>query len=409
MPGLRCGPRFPGVNVKPSTSTLIASEPAAIQERRRKHQQVFTATLFFALPLGIVILWGALSQHLPIWLPLYLPLLVLMVSGVWERRRANSSRYELLLTGLLCANGLAINAMRLMGQAGEGLFAEQSLLLVIAGIFLFQRPQWVLLTAAPYAAIHLSISVLLIAKNPSPEQWISLLTLMTSLAMFAMLYLYRQWWEEVHRSQRIYQTLAYTDELTTLPNRRALQHAWNQLGADESVAVMMVDIDHFKRVNDHYGHAEGDRLLWLVGHVIRVQLQAALRMSGHEVARAGRWGGEEFLVILPGTTPALAYMMAEAIRESVEQADAAVPLTVSLGVALKQPQETLADTAARADTALYQAKQGGRNQVVLVEDEPGEDSPPDPDPLHTAELLFERVSEPEAGPRSADGGTAFGA
>ena len=392
--------------MKPSTSTLIVSEPAAVQERRRKHQQVFTTTLLFTLPLSSVILWGSLSRNLPVWLPLYLPMLVLIIAGISERRRGNSSRYELLLVGLLCANGLAINVMRLLNQAGEGLFAEQSLLLIVAGIFLFQRPQWVLLTAAPYAAVHLSISVLLIAQHPSPEKWITLLTLMTSLAMFSMLYLYRQWWEEVHRSQRIYQTLAYTDELTTLPNRRALQHAWNQLDPYVPVAVMMVDIDHFKRVNDLYGHAEGDRLLWLVGHVIRAQLQTALGLPGHDNARVGRWGGEEFLVILPGTTPALAYMMAEAIRESVEQADAAVPLTVSLGVALRSPPETLADTAARADVALYQAKQAGRNQVVL-EDKPGRDGPQNPSPHQTTELLFERASELEEDAQPSSGGTSF--
>ncbi|WP_420595223.1 GGDEF domain-containing protein [Deinococcus sp.] len=363
-------------------TTLIKSEPAAIQERRRKHQQIFTASLFFGVPLGLAILWGALMGGLPVWLPLYLPLLALVLIGVWERRRANTSRFEVLLVALLIGNGVAINVLRLRGE-GLGLFADHSLLLIVAGIFLFQRPRWVILTAAPYAAFHLLISVWLTAQNPSPERWITLLTLFTTLALFSMLYLYRQWWEALHRTQRIYQTLAYTDELTTLPNRRALQHTWNGYGPPDQVAVMMVDIDHFKRVNDHYGHAEGDRLLWLVGQLIRSQLVSAPPLQDVPAPTVGRWGGEEFLVLLPGTTATLAIMVAEAIRESVEQADAAVPLTISLGLALRRGEEALADTAARADAALYQAKQAGRNQVVLYQDAAH-------DPLlQTAELLID--------------------
>ena len=300
------------------------------------------------MPLGLAVLWGALSGALPVWWPLYLPLLGLILAGVWERRRSQSSRYELALVALVCANGAAINVLRLLSKAGLGVFADQSLLLVAAGILLFQRPRWVWPTLLPYAALHLGVGAVIAQREHSPERWMTLLVLITTLAMYSMLFLYRSWWEQAHESQRVYQKLAYTDDLTTLPNRRALQERWvtypntllEQIG--DSTAVMMVDIDHFKRVNDQYGHAEGDRLLWLVGQLIYGQLGISLRPKTPQPA-VGRWGGEEFLVMVPLTSPTLAYLLAESIRESIEHADAAVPLTVSIGLAFREGGETLAE------------------------------------------------------------------
>lgn len=374
--------------------TITQAEPASIQERRRKHQQIFSATVLLTLPLGLVILWGTLLGLLPVWWPLYLPLLGLILAGVWERRRALTSRYEVWLVAGLCANGVAVNICRWLGQDGLGLFGEQSLLLIIAGIFLFQQPRWVPATALPYAALHLSVSVVLAARNPSPERWTTLLMLITTLLMFSLLYRYRQWWEEAHESQRVYQKLAHTDDLTTLPNRRALQDFWQAqaVPAPDTAAVMMVDIDHFKQVNDQYGHAEGDRLLWLVGQIIQRQLSG----SGHPPQPVGRWGGEEFLVLLPATTPEVASRVAEVIRASVEQAKVGVSLTVSVGVAFRRGGEELASTATRADVALYRAKLAGRNRVVLYDEREHETAgPPEggaaSDEFYPSELVPEEL------------------
>ncbi|GAA4009278.1 hypothetical protein GCM10022631_22080 [Deinococcus rubellus] len=344
--------------------TITQAEPASIQERRRKHQQIFKATLLITIPLGLVILWGTLLGLVPVWWPLYLPLLGLILVGVWERRRMHASRYEAWLVAALCVNGVVVNIYRWVGQDGLGLFGEQSLLLILAGIFLFQRPRWVLATALPYAALHFSVSVVLVARQPSPERWITLLMLATTGMMFSLLYLYRQWWEEAHESQRVYRKLAHTDDLTTLPNRRALQDFWQAQAVPDpdTAAVMMVDIDHFKQVNDQYGHAEGDRLLWLVGQMIQRQL------TGPVPQPVGRWGGEEFLVLLPVTTPQAASRLAEVIRVSVEQAQVGVALTVSVGVAFRKGDEELASAAARADVALYRAKLAGRNRVMLYDE-----------------------------------------
>ena len=373
---------------------ITQAEPASIQERRRKHQQIFSMTLLLAIPLGLAVMWGTVLGLLPVWWPLYVPLLGLILAGIWERRRALSSRYELWLVASLCVNGVATNIYRWLGQDGLGLYGEQSLLLIVAAIFLFQRPRWVLATALPYAALHLSVSVALAARQPSPERWITLLMLVTTLLMFSMLYLYRQWWEEAHESQRVYRKLAHTDDLTTLPNRRALHEFWQAQAVPEpdTAAVMMVDIDHFKQVNDQYGHAEGDRLLWLVGQIIQRQLTG----PGHPPQPVGRWGGEEFLVLLPVTTPEAASGLAEMMRASIEQAKVGVSLTVSIGVAFRKGGEELSGTAARADVALYRAKLAGRNKVVLYDESEDEDTvPPEggasSDEFYPSELVPEEL------------------
>jgi diguanylate cyclase (GGDEF)-like protein len=119
----------------------------------------------------------------------------------------------------------------------------------------------------------------------------------------------------------------------------------------------MLDIDHFKVVNDTFGHNIGDDVL--------VDIADTLRVSVRNSDTAGRWGGEEFLVILPSTDLGSAGAVAEKIRAQI--ADAVLPtvgrVTVSLGVAEYQAGDTEQELVARADLALYAAKEGGRNMV----------------------------------------------
>jgi diguanylate cyclase (GGDEF)-like protein len=155
--------------------------------------------------------------------------------------------------------------------------------------------------------------------------------------------------------------LARTDPLTACTRRwygEARLQEICELG--EVVAVAMVDIDHFKLVNDRLGHAAGDHVLAAVGGAL----------AGH--VRTGdlvvRWGGEEFLVILPGTSPAGAHLVAERLRNAVS-AISGLPLatTVSLGVAACAQDEAMEDLVQRADQALYEAKRVGRDCTVLAE------------------------------------------
>jgi diguanylate cyclase (GGDEF)-like protein len=170
-------------------------------------------------------------------------------------------------------------------------------------------------------------------------------------------------WRQVVNTRRM-RAMALTDELTRLPNRRhILAAAEIAFGAakreQRDAAIIMLDIDRFKQVNDTWGHAAGDAVLQAVARACRVELRTPDRI--------GRIGGEEFLVILESTTPEQAREVAERLRLAVERLDLSqvasdLHITISLGVWVGRKYDLRAAVAA-ADSALYQAKESGRNRV----------------------------------------------
>lgn len=155
------------------------------------------------------------------------------------------------------------------------------------------------------------------------------------------------------------------DPLTNLFNRRYLRDVVTDYASDQPVAVIMLDIDHFKWLNDTYGHAEGDRVLAAVGRVIARNARAS--------DIACRYGGEEFAIILPSATLDVgvrrAEQMLEAVRRLAEGWSTQVmhPVTVSAGVAAIPDQGQSLDVVLQsADHALYAAKTRGRNRVVAA-------------------------------------------
>lgn len=168
------------------------------------------------------------------------------------------------------------------------------------------------------------------------------------------------------RTDRAVMELAMTDSLTGVPNRRALMEMAEHMLARRSaapMALMMVDVDNFKRINDKHGHLVGDAVLRQVTRLLTG------RLRGGDVL--GRYGGEEFCVIAPDTDTEGALTLAESLREiiafkpvSAEQGE--LPVTVSIGVAHcpAGPARELKQILLEADAALYAAKEGGRNRVV---------------------------------------------
>lgn len=165
----------------------------------------------------------------------------------------------------------------------------------------------------------------------------------------------------------------YLDSVTGIGNRRQFDKSLSEElrrahRNASSVALLMIDIDHFKPYNDTYGHPEGDRCLARIAGT----LQSALKRAGDVAAR---YGGEEFVIILPGMTEAEATHFAEELRQHVLQLD--IPhqhslvtpqVTISIGVAVATPECSVFDPDAMlsfADTALYEAKAQGRNRVML--------------------------------------------
>lgn len=168
---------------------------------------------------------------------------------------------------------------------------------------------------------------------------------------------------ELVEKNRQLELLSNSDRLTGLSNRLRLDQVLEEEYArchrsGAALAVILLDVDHFKSVNDTHGHQVGDQVLIAIARL----LAAAVR----EIDVVGRWGGEEFMVVCRETDCDGARVLAEKLREAVAGHDFPVVghKTGSFGVAALRPEEKLEALIARADAALYQAKHGGRDRVV---------------------------------------------
>ncbi|MCX5826939.1 MAG: diguanylate cyclase [Deltaproteobacteria bacterium] len=174
---------------------------------------------------------------------------------------------------------------------------------------------------------------------------------------------------DLRESEGRYHELSITDNLTKLYNSR---HFYNQLTTEtnrsvrynRSISLMMLDVDDFKKYNDSFGHLEGDGVLIRLAKVIRSGLR--------RLDQACRYGGEEFVVILPETTGEQGYLIAERIREGFRQETFTPALgkdahvTVSIGVAQLKPQEDMMHFINRADKNMYAAKAAGKDKVIFT-------------------------------------------
>ncbi|HBS7211800.1 TPA: GGDEF domain-containing protein [Klebsiella pneumoniae] len=226
------------------------------------------------------------------------------------------------------------------------------------GITAFMLPLWV---AALLAGIQLHYH--------TEIRFLILWAIFTAILLYGRRILQR-WYDEAwdtHQEnmqliQRL-ESIANQDALTGTANRRALNAylaaIWQQ---KTPLALMMIDVDYFKRYNDRYGHQAGDECLSSVAQVLKM----AVRAEGDLVAR---YGGEEFVVVLPGVSLAHATAIAERIQQKIREAGlphaasaVASEVTVSIGIVASDGTVPIETLIARADSALYQAKNKGRNQ-----------------------------------------------
>jgi diguanylate cyclase (GGDEF)-like protein len=204
-------------------------------------------------------------------------------------------------------------------------------------------------------ALHTEIAVMLAAGIP--------LLVTPPIAWFLVDLLLR-----VHRAEQEMRSLASYDSLTGLPSRHAFfDNANNYVSLAQRekspFSVMIIDLDHFKSINDRFGHPAGDAVLKLFADVV------------NSIARRsdiiGRVGGEEFAIVLPSTNTSEALEFSERLHHAINQAvlkykDSAIRYTVSIGLSEfdTDSEDSIDDLLARADLALYQAKQSGRNQTA---------------------------------------------
>ena len=171
-----------------------------------------------------------------------------------------------------------------------------------------------------------------------------------------------------HKRMLAVAELARTDEMTGLANRRAFMHAASTT-LDETdlnyagLSMFIVDLDHFKQVNDVYGHETGDEVL------IHAANQIVRAASGNSIV--ARLGGEEFAVLVSYKTVAELHQRAEAIRHQVaatpcQHQGVSINVSASIGVCILHPRDTVSSALSRADNALYEAKDQGRNRFVVA-------------------------------------------
>jgi len=168
---------------------------------------------------------------------------------------------------------------------------------------------------------------------------------------------------QLQNEKEKYQKLSTLDALTKVLNRHGIEQFVESVRVSRSPAsVIVIDLDHFKRVNDQRGHYVGDRVLQAVGEILRSHTRATDGL--------GRWGGEEFVLVCPGASLAKAADLAEKLRHKIMETNFVpedpLPITASFGVAAAHADQSFEDAFRQADQALYLAKSRGRNCVVAA-------------------------------------------
>jgi diguanylate cyclase (GGDEF)-like protein len=281
-----------------------------------------------------------------------------------DAMRLSASR---VLRAFVWVQALGFGAMELLlprtgvsGEVGYGLFP----FVVVAQLALFPAPwpQTLRASVAPAASLAL---LLYPFGTLGPSAWrdVWLLVLLTAVAA----------WTAQAQLDLLARLLgarrdATHDALTGLANRRRLdarlgvEHA-RSLRHSGALSVLMLDLDHFKRVNDAHGHAAGDTVLAAAAHALMDELRA--------IDLGARFGGEEFMALLPDTPLDDAMRVAQRIRRRIAALTTvyegrAIPVTVSIGAAQLGYGESIASLLARTDAALYDAKRGGRDRCVAA-------------------------------------------
>ena len=246
------------------------------------------------------------------------------------------------------------------------------LLMFIPALFVTMRARSAWILVACMWAYYVGLDVLMWYIEPvQPISSNALLAvhvfnLTVVFGMFSYLSLF--YVTTVTRAHKRLARMATTDSLTGLFNRRHIialteKELARHHRRPSNLTFMLMDIDHFKQINDQHGHDVGDRVLGGVSQV--------LKDSMREQDFIGRWGGEEFLAVLPGTDIEQAAASAERIRKAIEalvvESDGKrISVTISIGITQYRAEELLSSAIARADHALYEGKSAGRNRVEVT-------------------------------------------
>ena len=372
--------------------SLIPTDDHVLATRVKRQLMGFMSYLMFLVPLvysvhnhWVEFGYAGLAWFLAAAVVINLVFLVLIRSG-YSRRFADPSLMVLQV-------GVAGMLSLIMGYYVDQARVVTLMLFFTAfffGVFSFSRKQYLILTVA--AALGYALMLLLkydVAQRSSEGFRLELLNLMVLILVLLWLSLLGSYIAMLraslaHKKDALavalarLKELASRDELTGLHNRRHLMETLEQQKerADhytEPFALCMLDLDHFKRINDTHGHGVGDEALRGFSERIRGHMRRMDIIGRGEIdSTFGRYGGEEFLLVLPYAADASALTCVERLRAAVQahpfQSSAgALPITFSAGVAQYRAGESVTDLLNRADEALYRAKAGGRDRVEIAD------------------------------------------
>jgi diguanylate cyclase (GGDEF)-like protein len=310
-------------------------------------------TLFLGFQCFLFALRAFLRLPVLRWRDALLPLLQVLVSSVFLWVVPS-------LTARVVLGALLVSAV--LGESARVLWVHaprpQPMAYHVVGVSLVAA----MLILLARAAVQMGASGVDELLQPSPMQGLvftlaNMAPLVSTLGFLLMIN---------ERLQQELRRLAVADPLTGLVNRRELERQAEALLRDprRSVAVIAIDADHFKRINDTLGHEAGDRVL--------VALAGRLQSAARDGDVVGRLGGEEFVMLLVDVDAAEAGRRSDAVRQAiafhpVEVDGRILDVTVSIGVALRREERALAELLRAADGAMYSAKAAGRNRVVLAD------------------------------------------
>jgi diguanylate cyclase (GGDEF)-like protein len=393
---------------------LMSPDAARIRELRQEHSYGLVYGFLFALMAYNAMLYASLRSSRYLFYALYLAMFVAMnvaytghgYASVWPMSlrwqqwsnpilmcfygfsgllfalrfldtRENFPRVHKAVWGFCGAVAVLLGAAVLSGSQLYALLIAFIFVFLFSNVMLFlgvmavhagQKPARYFLIASVTAMLGAVLTTLSVSGFIPYNDWtfraveIGMLLDATLLAL-ALAYQFRVGQEEKTHAEQ----LAQQDPLTGLNNRRAIYDKTASLWStairnQRNAAVMLIDLDLFKQINDNHGHAHGDKML--------VAIAEKLKKTIREGDVLARWGGEEFIVFLPGTSHQEAMLLAERLRAEIAEvrvshATGDTSVTASIGVAAKESTHTTLDALiASADGCLYQSKQLGRNRVT---------------------------------------------
>ncbi len=362
--------------------SIASALPPDVAQRRLGQRREMLVLQAMSYVLGDIVLWiYAYAGTIPLAIPVTFLLCGIGITGLFaalsEFGVSNGFEDHFLTTPQAASNiVLQLGFLLAAPEIGYMFLSVMFVIFGFASLRMTSREAIILwaLTGAAVAAILLFQKTPIALPMATTAEWLAAaFSFFVTIGQCAYVGLFGSTMRKTLHQRTVELRLAYlrieelaqTDELTGLPNRRSIvkmlddEIARGHRGTPCSVA--MIDIDWFKRINDGYGHPAGDEVLRTVAITVFANIRANDRF--------GRYGGEEFLLVLPGTTRDEAELIVERLRAMIAELDwnafaINMAVTISAGIAALAPDDSSDAILARADRALYAAKAGGRNRIA---------------------------------------------